>query len=100
MGGDKPSLRAGDGNWWVYLIARLKPEIPLDKAQAAADVLFHNDVLDTTKKFFKSEDAPRLVLIPAPQVITGLHDRFSTPPTILMAAVAMVYWLRAPMLPG
>ena len=90
MGGDKPSLRAGDDNWWVYLIARLKPEIPLDRAQAAADAFFHNDVLDTTKKFFKSEDAPRLVLIPAAQVITGLHDRFSTPLTILMIAVSLV----------
>ena len=90
MGGDKPSLRAGDDNWWVYLMARLKPEIPLDKAQAAADASFHNDVLDTTKRFFKPEDAPRLVLTPVPQVITGLHDRFSMPLTILMAAVALV----------
>ena len=90
MDGDKPSLRAGDDNWWVYLIARLKPEITLDKAQAAADAFFHNDVLDTTKKFFKSGDAPRLVLIPAPQVITGLHDRFSTLLTILMTAAALV----------
>jgi predicted permease len=90
MGGDKPSLRAGDDNWWVYLIARLKPEISLDKAQAAADAFFHTDVLDTTKKFLKSEDALRLVLIPAPQVITGLHDRFSTLLTILMTAVALV----------
>jgi len=29
MGGDKPSLQAGDDNWWVYLVARLKPEITL-----------------------------------------------------------------------
>jgi predicted permease len=90
MGGDKPSLQAGDDNWWVYLVARLKPEIPLGKAQAAANAFFHSDVLDTTKKLFKAEDAPRLVLIPAPQIIRGLHDRFSTPLTILMAAVSMV----------
>ena len=90
LGGDKPSLFAGDDNWWVYLIARLKPETSLDKAQAAADTFFHRDVLDTAKKFFKSEDAPQLVLIPAPQAITGLRDRFSKPLTILMAAVALV----------
>jgi hypothetical protein len=90
MGGDKPSLRAGNDNWWVYLIASLKLEIPLDKAQAAADAFFHNDVLYTTKKLFKSEDAPRLVPIPAPLVITGLHDRFSMLLTILMSAVALV----------
>ena len=90
MGGDKPSLQAGDDNWWVYVVARLKPEIPLGKAQAAANAFFHSDVLETTKKLFKAEDAPRLALLPAPQIIRGLHDRFSTPLTILMTAVGMV----------
>jgi len=90
MGGNKPSVQAGDDNWWVYIVARLKPEIPLEKAQAAAGAFFHNDVLDATKKLFTAEDTPRLVLMPAPQVITGLRDRFSTPLTILMTAVGMV----------
>src|SRR5437764_4665581 len=90
MDGDKPSLQAGDDNWWVYLVARLKQEIPLEKAQAAAGAIFRNDVLDTTKKLFTAEDAPRLVLMPAPQVIRGLRDRFSTPLTILMTAVGLV----------
>jgi predicted permease len=90
MGGDKPSLQAGDDNWWVYLVARLKPEIPLGNAQAAANAFFQSDVLDQTKKLFRAEDAPRLVLPPAPEIIRGLHDRFSTPLTILMTAVGLV----------
>jgi predicted permease len=90
MGGDKPSLEAGDDNWWVFVVARLKPGITLAKAAAAAEALFHNDVLDTAKKLFKAEDSPRLVLLPAPRAFSQLRDRFSTPLTILMAAVGMV----------
>jgi predicted permease len=90
VGGDHPSLQAGDDIWWVYPVARLKQGISLGQAQAAAGALFHNDVLDKTKELFKAEDAPRLVLMPAPQGISGLRDRFSTPLTILMTAVGMV----------
>src|SRR5205823_13428871 len=33
---------------------------------------------------------PRLVLMPAPQAISGLREQFSTPLAILMTAVGMV----------
>ncbi|HKD49614.1 MAG TPA: ABC transporter permease [Candidatus Acidoferrum sp.] len=90
ISGDHPSLQAGDDIWWVYPVARLKEGITLGQAQAAAEALFHNDVLDQSKEFFKSEDAPRLVLTPAPQAISGLREQFSTPLSILMTAVGMV----------
>ena len=90
MDGDKPSLRAGNDNWWIYVIARLKPKIALAQAQAAADALFRNDVLGESKALFKPEDAPRLVLMTAPQGISGLRDRFFKPLAILMAAVGVV----------
>ena len=90
VSGDHPSLQAGDDIWWVYVVARLKPGMTLGQAQASTDGLFHNDVLDQSKEFFKTEDAPHLVLMPAPQAISGLRERFSTPLTILMTAVGMV----------
>ncbi len=90
VGGDHPSLQAGDDIWWIYAVARLKQGISLGQAQAAAGALFHNDALDETKELFKDEDAPRLVLMPAPQGISGLRERFSTPLTILMTAVGLV----------
>ena len=90
MGGDRPSLEADDGVLWVYLVARLRQGITLARAQAAADASFHNDVLDRTKELFKAEDVPRLVLMPAPQGISGLRERYSTPLTILMTAVSLV----------
>ena len=90
VSGDHPSLKAGDDIWWVYVVARLKEGMSIGQAQAAAGALFHNDVLDQSKEFFKTEDAPRLVLMPAPQAISGLREQFSTPLTILMTAVGMV----------
>ena len=90
ISGDHPSLQAGDDIWWVYIVARLKEGISLGQAQAAAGAVFHNDVLEKTKEFFKADDAPQLVLMSAPQAISGLRERFSTPLAILMTAVGMV----------
>ena len=90
VSGDHPSLQAGDDIWWVYVVARLKEGMSLGQAQAAVDAVFRNDVLDKTKELFKTEDAPRLVLLPAPQAISGLREQFSTPLAILMTAVGMV----------
>ena len=90
IGGDHPSLQAGDDNWWVYPVARLKPGITGMQAQSAVNALFRNDVIGESKTLFKAEDAPRLNLIPASQGITGLRERFSNPLTILMIAVGIV----------
>jgi predicted permease len=90
MGGDRPSLEADDGVLWAYLVARLRQGITLGQAQAAADTIFQHDALDKTTELFKTEDAPRLVLMPAPQGISGLRERYSTPLTILMTAVGLV----------
>ena len=90
VSGHHPSLEAGDDIWWVYVVARLKEGISLGQAQAAVDAIFRNDVLDKTKELFKAADAPRLVLMPAPQAISGLREQFSTPLAILMTAAGMV----------
>jgi predicted permease len=93
ISGDHPTLQAGDDIWWVYIIARLKKGIALRQAQAAADALFQNDVLDSKANLFKAQEAPHLALMPAPQAINGLRERFSTPLTILMIAVGLVLFV-------
>jgi predicted permease len=90
VSGDHPSLEAGDDIWWIYIVARLKEGISSGQAQTAASALFYDDVLDKPKELFKVDDAPRLVLLPAPQAISGLREQFSTPLAILMTAVGMV----------
>ena len=93
VSGDHPSLQAGDDIWWIYIVARLKEGISSGQAQAAAGALFYDDVLDKSKELFKVDDAPRLVLLPAPQAISGLREQFSTPLAILMTAVGMVLFV-------
>lgn len=90
IGRDHPSLQAGDDNWWLYIVARVRPGITLGQAQAAADASFRSNVLGDSKTLFRAEDAPRLVLMPAAQGITGLRERFSRPLTVLMSAVGVV----------
>jgi len=90
ISGEHASIQAGNGVWWVYILARVKPGVTPTQAEAAADVLFRNDVLDRSNALFKAEDMPRLVLMPAPVAITGLRDRFSEPLTVLMSAVGIV----------
>jgi predicted permease len=89
-GGDHPSLQAGHDNWWVYIVARLRPGITLAEAQAAAAAAFRNDVTGESKTLFKPGDATRLVLMPAHEGLSGLRDRFSKPLTILMTGVGIV----------
>src|SRR6267154_1870754 len=93
VSGDHPSLQAGDDIWWIYIVARLKEGISSGQAQAAAGALFYDSVLDKSKELFKVNDAPRLVLLPAPQAISGLREQFSTPLAILMTAVGMVLFV-------
>ncbi len=90
IGGNHPTLESGDDIWWVYIVARLNKGITLHRAQAATNALFQNDVLNSKKNLFKAKDAPHLVLMVAPQAISGLRERFSTPLTILMIAVGLV----------
>ena len=90
ISGNQPTLQSGDDIWWVYIVARLKKGIALSRAQAATNALFQNDVLNSKSKLFEAKDAPHIVLMPAPQAINGLRERFSTPLTMLMIAVGLV----------
>jgi predicted permease len=90
QGGKKPSLRAGDAVWWLYPIARLNPGVSLRQAQAAANLSFHNDVLHGSRTFFEPGDAPRLVLMRAPEGLPGAKEGLYRPLVILMFAAGIV----------
>jgi len=88
--GSSPSLKAGEDNWWVYVVARLKPGVSLSQAQTAADVLYRNAVLHRTPPLFAEADAPRIVLMRAPDAMTGLRERYSRALATLGAIVGIV----------
>jgi predicted permease len=78
------------GSWWLTVIGRVKPGIPLPQAQAAVNTMFRNEMLHGEKPLFKKTDDPQITLVPAQQGMTGSRDRYSTPLTVLMLAVGVI----------
>ena len=80
----------GYNDWWLVILARLKPGVSLGQAQAAATLLFRNAMLHGAKALSKESDDPRIQLLPAQQGLTGERGFFSKPLYILMCAVGFV----------
>ena len=78
------------GNWWLVIVARLKPGIPLDNAQAAASLIFRNEMLHGGKPLWKPSDDPRLDLVPAQQGLNGVRSGLSLPLYVLMFTVGLI----------
>ena len=83
---DLQSLR----NWRVVLLGRLQPGVSIQKAQAAADLAFQNEVLHGSQPVWKASDNPKLELVPAQQGLTGLRGFFSMPLYVLMFVVGLI----------
>src|SRR5690242_16648682 len=77
-------------NWWLVIVARLKPGVSLEKAQVAASLAFRNEMVNGEKPLSKLSDDPRIVLAPIQQGLTGDRGEFSTELYVLMAAVGLV----------
>jgi len=80
----------GPNNWWLVIIARLKPGISLGQAQTAASLIFRNEMLHGAKPLSKESDDPRIALVPAQQGLIGQRIFFSKPLYVLMCAVGFV----------
>ncbi len=76
--------------WWLVVIARLKPGVSREKAQAAATLAFRNTMLHGEKPRSKEADDPRILLLPAQQGLTGQRGFYAQPLYILMCAVGLV----------
>ncbi|TAM82433.1 MAG: ABC transporter permease [Acidobacteria bacterium] len=77
-------------NWRVVLLGRLDPGVSIQKAQAAADLAFRNEVLHGSEPVWKVSDNPKIELIPAQQGLTGFRGFFSTPLYVLMVVVGLI----------
>jgi predicted permease len=78
------------GSPWILIIARLKPEVPREKAEASVNLLFRNEMLHGAQPFSKEADEPSVTLEPAQTGLIGARGTYSTPLFILMLAVGIV----------
>jgi predicted permease len=74
--------------WWLTLVARLKPGMPLGQAESGVSLLFRNEVIQ--EKQLKAEDNPQVTLTPAQKGLSGIRGQLEQPLYILMAAVGIV----------
>jgi predicted permease len=77
-------------NWWLVMIARLKPGVTREGAQVAANTLFVNETTGGEKPLFKSEDGQSMRLAPAEEALVGRRSELSTPLYVLLLAVGTV----------
>jgi predicted permease len=87
-------------NWWLVIIARLKPGVSLGQAQAAATLIFRNEMLHGAKALSKESDDPRILLLPAQQGLTGQRIFYYQPLYVLMCAVGFVLLIACANLAG
>lgn len=74
---------------WMPAMARLKPGVNRERAEAAADVLTHQIIAEMYGKH-ASSDHMHLVLLPGSQGLSKLQQQFSKPLLALMVLVALV----------
>jgi predicted permease len=75
---------------WLVAVARLKSDVSVDHAQAAANVIFRNEVLHGAKPFFTEDADPRMVVTQAWSALSYERDRIAEPILILGLAVGTI----------
>jgi len=81
---------ADHANWWLVIVARLKPDTSRTQAQAAVGTIFTNDTTGGEKPMFKAEDAAAVSLTPAEEGLSGNRSDISAPLYVLLLAVGIV----------
>ena len=77
-------------NWWLVVLGRLKPGVSREQAQAAASLIFRNEMLHGGKPLSKPQDDPAITLTPSQEGLTGSRGDFSATLYTLMIAVGFI----------
>src|SRR5262249_46763854 len=72
-------------DWWLAIVARLRPEFSRAQAEAAATRTFRNAAVQDS--LLKPQAEPRLALLPAQQGLVGMRTQVRKPLFLLMAVV-------------
>ena len=74
--------------WWLTVVGRLKPAVPLRQAEAGVSLLFRNEIIQ--EKQLKAEDDPQVILTSAQKGLSGIRGQLEQPLYLLMAAVGIL----------
>jgi macrolide transport system ATP-binding/permease protein len=77
-------------SWWLIIIGRVKPGVPVTQAQAAVSLMFRNEMLKGAKPIFKAEYEPGTKLASAARELGGSQQDTLGPLWVLMLCVGVV----------
>jgi len=86
------SLLNNPQSWWVLILARLRPDVPEARAQAALDVVLRQTAIATLPKA-KGMDQFHLKLEPGYRGLDYLKDEFARPSYVLLTLAGLVLLL-------
>jgi predicted permease len=76
--------------YWVQMMGRLRPGVPMAQAQAQIAPLFHNFVAGTATNDKERADLPQFLLQEGAGGLDGLRRQYSKPLYVLMTMVALI----------
>ena len=77
-------------SWWLIIVGRVKPGVPIGQAQEAVSLLFHNDIFLKEKAMFKAGDDPGIRLVAGPEVLGGSQKDVLQPLYLMMMCVGLI----------
>jgi len=80
----------GPTNWWLLIMARLKPGVSLAQAQMAASLAFRNEVLYGPKPLLKASDDPKIFVTRAQEGLVGQRGQLSKTLYLLTCGVGII----------
>jgi predicted permease len=77
-------------SFWLLIIARVKPGVPVAQAQAAVSLMFRNEMIRGDKPIFKGEYDPGIRLAAAASAMGGSQKGTLHPLYVMMLCVGLV----------
>ena len=88
--GFRPERYLDDHYYWIEAMARLRPGVTREQAQAALAPQFHQWVAATAENDVQRARLPSLVLNPGARGLGGLRRNYSQPLYVLLSLVALI----------
>ena len=85
--------RTDANSLWLYVLARLKPDVTNSRAEAELNAMFISSTTSGPTALFKADDAPRLTLYRAAEGLASLRTAYAKPLYVLMTAVGLILLL-------